>query len=79
MWWLSPSLRQQSPSAEWTLWLTWSICLCVAEEGEAAGEECNPLSHLEKGKEHAEYHKGASAKRNVYMMSNDSPKIGHPS
>jgi len=32
MWWLSP-LSQQSPSAEWTLWLTWSICLCVGAGG----------------------------------------------
>lgn len=26
-------LSQQSPSAEWTLWLTWSICLCVDGRG----------------------------------------------
>lgn len=25
---------------------------------------------------HTAYHKGASGRRNVYMMSNDSPKIG---
>lgn len=28
------------------------------------------------GDTHTAYHKGASGRRNVYMMSNDSPKIG---
>lgn len=72
-------LSQQSPSAEWTLWLTWSICLCVDGGGEAAMEESSPLSHIARGGTHTAYHKGASGRRNVYMMSNDSPKIGLPS
>lgn len=49
-------------------------------EGEAAEEECSPLSHIiSRGEAHTAYHKGASARRNVYMMSNDSPNIDLPS
>lgn len=47
------------------------------EEG-ATEEESSPLNHTAKGGTHAAYHKGASGRRNVYMMSNDSPKIGLP-
>lgn len=46
--------------------------------GDATEEESNPLSHI-RGGTHTAYHKGASGRRNVYMMSNDSPKIGLPS
>lgn len=49
-------------------------------KGGAEEEECKPLSHIKKevgggGRARTVYHKGASASRNVYMMSNDSPKI----
>lgn len=49
--------------------------------GESPEEESNPLSHIARGggHTHTAYHKGASGRRNVYMMSNDSPKIGLPS
>lgn len=35
-----------------------------------------PIESHSKGGTHTAYHKGASGRRNVYMMSNDSPKIG---
>lgn len=47
--------------------------------GEATGEESCLLSHIPRGRTHTAYHKGASGRKNVYMMSNDSPKIGLPS
>lgn len=45
------------------------------------GEESSPLSLAQGGSggdgrhAHMVYHKGASGKRNVYMMSSDGPKI----
>ena len=43
-------LSQQSPSAEWSLWLTWSICLCVDGEGGASCEERKqPIESQSKG------------------------------
>ncbi len=47
--------------------------------GEATKEESSLLRHIARGRTHTAYHKGASGRKNVYMMSNDSPKIGLPS
>lgn len=46
------------------------------------GEESSPLTLAQEGlvggdsrRTHMAYHKGASGRRNVYMMSSDGPKI----
>lgn len=75
MWWLftpqpAVSINSMDFVADMVYMFVW--------RGEATKEESSPLSHIEGGT-HTAYHKGASGRRNVYMMSNDSPKIGLPS
>lgn len=52
-----------------------SLYVCVLMEG---GGRKRPIESRRRGGggTHTAYHKGASGRRNVYMMSNDSPKIG---
>lgn len=77
MWWLFPP--QPAVSIGWMDSVADMAYMFVCGlEGDATEEESNPLSLVESGRSHTHtaYHKGASGRRNVYMMSNDSPKIG---
>lgn len=57
------------------------LYVCVWMEGGSSRRRKHPIETHSKGggHTHTAYHKGASGRRNVYMMSNDSPKIGLPS
>lgn len=47
--------------------------------GEATEEESSPLSHIARGEHTQHITREHLGRRNVYMMSNDSPKIDLPS
>lgn len=71
---------QPAASISWMDFVADMVYMFVCgRRGEATNEESSPLSHIARGRTHTAYHKGASGRRNVYMMSNDSPKIGLPS
>lgn len=75
MWWPFPP--QPAVSISWMDYVADIVYMFVCWlSGEAAEEESNPLRHIARGRTHTAYHKGASGRENVYMMSSDGPNIG---